>query len=406
MIGASDDVVHDEDGEARVLLVDDDTTNLRVLFETLRDQGYKLLTARNGADALKIIRKSRPELVLLDIVMPGMDGYEVCEEVKADPQIRDIPILLLSALNDTGSKVRGFEAGAVDYVSKPFQAGEVIARVNTHLTIHRLQRRLADANERMRRDLNTAARIQRGLLPQSTPEVPGVRFAWRYRPCDELAGDSLNVYRIDERHVGLYVLDVCGHGVSSALLSVAVTRSLTPRSDSTSLVMRSGAQGEMCARSPSEVVQRLNSMYRMESESLSYFTIVYGVIDLETACFRFASAGHPGPLVVPAGAPPRLLEATGIPVGIIESTEFGETEVALGPGDRLYLFSDGVFEERDAGGKQFGTRRLGAGAARRATVSLDASVEAVLDDIVAWGGRDRLTDDAAVLAVEWEGLRP
>lgn len=392
------------DDAARILLVDDDPTNLRVLFETLRGKGYKLLTAKSGADALKIIRGSRPELVLLDIMMPGMDGYEVCEQVRADPEIKDVPILLLSALDDSDSKVRGFEAGAVDYVSKPFHPGEVIARVKTHLTVHRLQRRLAEANQRMRRDLDAAAKIQRGLLPQILPAAPAVQFAWSYRPCDELAGDSLNVYRIDEHHIGLYVLDVCGHGVPSALLSVAVTRSLTPRSDSTSIVMEQGPDGRMRVSSAADVVRHLNAMYPMDSDSPLYFTIVYGVIDLRTGHFRFASAGHPGPLVFPKQGNPHRLEATGIPVGIIADTEFEETNVVLSPGDRFYLYSDGVYEERNLNGEQFGFERLEARMSMGAAVTLAQSVDRVLEDVVAWSGRDELTDDAAVLAVEWIGV--
>ncbi|NIN01602.1 MAG: response regulator, partial [candidate division Zixibacteria bacterium] len=114
--------------------VDDNTTNLQVLHEILGGRGYRLLIAKNGETALSIAHKAKPSLILLDIMMPGMDGYEVCRRLKADPETQDIPVIFLSALDDTKDKVKGLDLGAVDYVSKPFQAEEVIALVNTHLT--------------------------------------------------------------------------------------------------------------------------------------------------------------------------------------------------------------------------------------------------------------------------------
>jgi putative two-component system response regulator len=140
-------------GHETILMVDDNPTNLQVLSATLKDQGYRLLVARDGAAALAIVRKTAPDLVLLDIMMPGMDGFEVLRRLKADSERRDTPVIFLSALGQTEDKIRGLEAGAVDYITKPFQPGEVIARVRTHLTLQCLQREL-DARNRELEDLN------------------------------------------------------------------------------------------------------------------------------------------------------------------------------------------------------------------------------------------------------------
>ncbi len=134
----------------RILLVDDNATNLQVLHETLDGRGYKLLIAKNGESALAITHKAKPSLILLDIMMPGMDGFEVCRRLKADPETEEIPVIFLSALDDTKDKVKGLDLGAVDYVSKPFQAEEVIARVNTHLTISSLRKSLAGKNDELK----------------------------------------------------------------------------------------------------------------------------------------------------------------------------------------------------------------------------------------------------------------
>ena len=133
----------------QILLVDDNVTNLQVLHQTLDGRGYKLLIAKNGASALAIAEKAKPSLILLDIMMPEMDGYEVCRRLKGNPALSDIPIIYLSAMTDTADKVKGFALGAVDYITKPFQPEEVIARVNTHLTINSLKRMLAEKNQEL-----------------------------------------------------------------------------------------------------------------------------------------------------------------------------------------------------------------------------------------------------------------
>src|SRR5262245_23809013 len=159
--------VHD-----RILLVDDTPTNLQVLYQTLDGRGHELLIAQNGEEALELAREARPALILLDIMMPGIDGYETCRRLKSDPQTRDSAIIFMSALDDTSNKVRGLEVGAVDYITKPFQAAEVIARVNTHLELRQLHRQLAEANQtllaantKMKHDLEAAVQVQQALLP-------------------------------------------------------------------------------------------------------------------------------------------------------------------------------------------------------------------------------------------------
>jgi putative two-component system response regulator len=144
---------NDQKQSERILLVDDNPTNLQVLVGTLEGRGYNLLIAKNGESALTIVRKARPDLILLDIMMPGIDGFEVCRRLKADPATQEIPVIFLSALGETTDKVHGLDLGAADYITKPFQPEEVIARVNTQLTIYGLKKDLALRNEELR-DMN------------------------------------------------------------------------------------------------------------------------------------------------------------------------------------------------------------------------------------------------------------
>ena len=396
------------DEPERLLLVDDNPTNLQVLYQTLNGRGYKLLIAKNGEDALRIALKAQPNLILLDIMMPGVDGFEVCRRLKTDPETRDAAVIFLSALDEAKDKVKGLELGAVDFVSKPFNPEEVIARVETHLKIQRLERSLSRRNEeleaanrKMKADLEAAARVQRALLPSELPSAPGCEFAWNYRPCEELGGDGLNIFRIDDRHIGMYVLDVCGHGVPSALLAVTVSRRLLPSTDQSSLV-REPAEGGGGYRitPPAEVARRLNRLFPMDFEARLYFTLLYAVLDTQTRALRFVSAGIPGPVLLPEGRPAQEREAPGVPIGLLEDSQYEDAVIPLAPGDRIYFHSDGLVEEHDAQREEYGRERLKRVIEAYREAPLGESIEACIADVVAWRGDDRLKDDVSVIAME------
>ena len=226
------------DPTPHVLLVVDAEEDRRSLHDILAGEGYRLTDAK-GADALEVARDLEPCVTLVD----GAGAAEVLAKLKSDPGTRDLAVIVLSAAEDAAGLLGDPRRGAADHIAKPFLPAEVIARVRSQVTIRRLERDLERRNEQlertnrqMRSDLEAAAEVQRSLLPRVAPDVPGVGFAWHYRPCLALAGDSLGVLPLDDRHVALYVLDVSGHGVSSALLSVAVTRSLGLKSDPAALV--------------------------------------------------------------------------------------------------------------------------------------------------------------------------
>src|SRR3984957_6161400 len=198
---------------ASILVVDDTPANLQVLAGMLKDRGYKVRPVPSGNLALQAARHDPPDLILLDINMPDMNGYQVCEHLKVEDQLTGIPVIFISALTEQLDKVKAFAIGGVDYITKPFQMEELHARVETHLKIRRLQiqleeanGRLANSNDRMSRDLKAAARIQETFLPCNVPRIPGTDIAWKYSPCDELAGDGMNVIPLGGGKLGLYIL--------------------------------------------------------------------------------------------------------------------------------------------------------------------------------------------------------
>jgi sigma-B regulation protein RsbU (phosphoserine phosphatase) len=392
---------------ASILAVDDTPANLQVLAGMLKDRGYRVRPVPGGKLALLAARRDPPDLILLDINMPEMNGYEVCEHLKADNQLKGIPVIFISALTDQLDKVRAFAIGGVDYLTKPFQMEELHARVETHLKLRRLQTeleesnaRLAKANTRMSRDLRAAARIQETFLPRGVPRVPGADFAWVYRPCDELAGDGLNVIPVGEGKVALYILDVSGHGVASALLSVTLSRLLSPPSEPSSILLRGGeVGGRFDVTPPADVAARLNRLFPFDTATEQFATMVYGILDVATGEFRYVSAGHPGPVHLPSGAGPLILESSGSPIGLADDT-YEERSVRLGAGDRLYLYSVGVPEAMDPAGKPFGDTRLLETVGRMRSEPLREGVATLLAEVARWHGTAKPHDDISILGTE------
>lgn len=392
---------------AGILVVDDTPANLQVLAGMLKDRGYKVRPVPSGKLALLAARRDPPDLVLLDINMPEMNGYEVCEHLKADDKLKGIPVIFISALTEPLDKVKAFAIGGVDYITKPFQMEELHARVETHLKFRRLQieleetnARLAKANGRMSRDLRAAAKIQETFLPREVPRVPGTEFAWIYRPCDELGGDGLNIIPLGDGKVGLYILDVSGHGVASALLSVTLSRLLSRPSEPSSILIRDREVGDpFDITPPAEVAARLTRLFPFDLATGQFATMVYGILDASTREFRYVSAGHPGPVHLPSFADPVILESRGCLIGLADEA-YEERSVRLGAGDRLYLYSDGLPEAMDPAGEQFGVAQLLEAIGHGRSEPLQQSVALLLGLIARWNGSERPQDDISILAIE------
>lgn len=257
------------------------------------------------------------------------------------------------------------------------------------------------ANEKMKDDLDAAAQLQKSLLPQSVPEVRGARFAWYYKPCDELAGDILNVFQLDKTHVGIYVADVSGHGIAASLLSVAISRALTPTPSMSSLVVQPGDNpSRPHIVPPLEVVVELNRRFPMEDCGGKYFTIVYGIVDLETREFRYVSAGHPPVVYSASGAKPQVLTVDNFAIGWFPNAEFKESFHYLKPGDRFFLYSDGIPEASNPDSKEFGNQQLVQVLAENSVCPLDASIAQLVNKLETWCSSTGPKDDVSVVAVE------
>jgi len=390
-------------GAPRILIVDDHEVNRRILRAILSRGGYELLEAADGPAALAAVAQAPPDLVLLDVMMPGMDGYQVCERLRHDPVLSETPVIFLSALDDSDSKVRGFEAGAVDYVAKPFDNSEVLARVRTHLRLRQLNRELRAVNERLvekqaalDEDLEAAAGIQRSLLPRRAPDVTGLSFAWRFQPCDQTGGDVFDFLVLDREHLGLYIVDVSGHGVSAAMITVSVAQSLRPESG---ITLRRGEQGPEIA-APAEVLRQLDRDYPVERFG-RHFTIWYGVLNHRDGRLRYSCAGHPPALWFGKGRA-RGLDAGGTIIGLGGLLPFEEEDVQIQVGDRLYLYSDGILEHGPEGQAPFSESRLRDALFAARAASLEESCAAVLSALDQFAPGVKPLDDISLVAIERE----
>ncbi len=378
-----------------ILVVDDTPANLRLLSQMLSQEGYRVRAVTSGARALASVRVSRPDLILLDIKMPEMNGIQVCEQLKVNPRTRDIPIIFVSALDEIEDKVQAFAAGGVDYIAKPFQFAEVLARVETHLALRKLQeqlrdanRKLRDANRRLERELALAGRVQASFLPSELPLTPGWQIAAALKPARQTSGDFYDVISLPNGRLGLLVADVVDKGVGAALF-MALCRTLIRTYASTH-----PAQPEL-------VLQAVNHRVLSETETDQFVTAFYGILDPATGTLTYCNAGHPPPLVFslePTKAA-QYLTKTGMALGVIDTEEWEQATARLAPGDFLVLYSDGVTDAENEQGAAFSLERLQA----CLRVDLERSAQeiqsAVLGEIRDFMGQAIQFDDLTLMVV-------
>jgi len=377
-----------------ILIVDDTPANLRLLSQMLAEQGYRVRPVPDGALALTAVRAETPDLILLDIRMPEMSGYEVCERLKADARTADIPIIFISALDAVEDKVKAFTAGGVDYVTKPFRIEEVLARVQTHLALRKLQKRLQDANRRMTRELALAAKVQAGFMPRTLPELPGWDMSVVLKPAREMSGDFYDAYLLPDGRLGFVVADVVDKGVGAALF-MALSWSL----------LRTHAS-ELPGQ-PDLVFDAVNRYILHETGELQFVTVFCGILDPATGGLLYANAGHCPAYLFRAGDRHEVQElpVTGVALGLMEQASWALELVHLAPGDILLLYTDGITEAYSGQRQEYGNARLLASvracllAADPPGPSAQQVQDAVIADVQRFEGNAPQSDDIALVVL-------
>ena len=324
---------------ARLLVVDDKESNRELLQRRLEKDGYVVGSAVDGLDALRQLEAEAFDLVLLDIMMPGLDGYGVLTRMKADEQLRHVPVIMVSALDKLASVVRCIDAGAEDYLPKPFNPTLLRSRVAASLEKKHLrdqERRTYDAlvksQEALAAELGEAAAYVESLLPEPM-ESARASVDWIYVPSTSLGGDAFGYHWLDADRLAIYLLDVCGHGVGSALLATSAMN-----------VIRAHSLPNTDFGSPGSVLAGLNRAFPMEQQDNKYFTIWYGVFDARARTISHASGGHHAAVLVDADGVRTDLRCGGPLIGMIDDLDYRAEVHAVPQGARLHVFSDGVYE--------------------------------------------------------------
>jgi sigma-B regulation protein RsbU (phosphoserine phosphatase) len=385
---------------SRILVVDDEPDINMILCVTLRRAGYEVSSAFDGVEAMETIRRQAPDLVLLDVMMPRADGMETLRRIREHPPTAAVPVIMLTAQTTLGDKMKGFEHGADDYVAKPFEPAEILARAQALLkrTAHS---RIADplmgvlgdwfTAERMAqlgRDLEAARDIQQRLIPAVPPSVAGLEAGAVLRSSTVVGGDFFDVIPMGPR-LGVAVGDVSGKGIPAALLMVMVRTLL--REIARSLV------------EPSEVLTRLNSSLCRDMPPSMFVTLILAVLDpAQPGRVQVASAGHPDPVLIRAGRRPEVAALSGeggTVLGVFEDSVFDQTTLTLAaPGDTLVLLTDGILEAQDEGGRRPGVEGVLTVLDGARDGSAQSLAQAVCADVLRRGGA-RIQDDMTIFVL-------
>ena len=395
-----------------ILIAEDEAITRKSLTRQLEAWGHSVTATEDGEKAWAAFNAGGFDMVVTDWEMPVVSGVELVQRIRKSVTATYVYVILLTGRSDKSDIVRGIEAGADDFVSKPFDREELRVRLLAGERIVKLERALTaqnaalrDANERVRFGLLAAARVQRAMLPGRNISTAQIRTAWSYVSTDELAGDAVGLHMIDDRHLVFYVLDVSGHGVPAALLSVSAMHAMEPSAGAASLLLdatRSGGMGPV--QRPARVATELNRRFRAGDIDGRFMTMFLCVLDTHTGELTYTSAGHPPMLILRGKEIVLAPDAGSLPIAIIDEAEYHDASIRLQPGDRVYLFSDGILEQTDAADAvQFGEGRLIETLAALDGMSIEQSVESVVEALENWAGSKCFTDDVSLVATEWLG---
>jgi sigma-B regulation protein RsbU (phosphoserine phosphatase) len=371
-----------------IVVIDDEPALSEPLCRQLRRDGYSCVEFTDGAEALRHIESHPCMMILLDVVMPGLGGREVLERIKSTESLSDIPVIMTAQRHELDHIAGSIHEGAEDFLAKPYNTTIVRARVASSIQRRQLRdleqktfQALVKSRNQLAGELSEAAEYVTSLLPAKLTSP--VATDWCYIPSSQLGGDSFSYHWIDRDHLALYLLDVCGHGVGAALLSVSVLNFL-----------RSGALAEREARDPAGVLARLNATFPMEGHNDMFFSIWYGVYNARSRELSYSSGGHPPALLLDPEGAMECLSTGGTVIGAFSSSRYTGDKKSVKPGSLLYLFSDGAYEIGGSGSPVMGHEDF---ASLIAAMHGERRLERLIAIIRERHGRDDFDDDLSVL---------
>ncbi len=399
----------------RILIVDDDDDIRVLLSRILQKWGHDVISASDGVEAWEILQKDHVNFVISDWMMPKMDGLELCERIRDANLSRYIYVILLTGKDEKNDLIKGLGAGADDFVVKPFNKGELNVRIRAGERILKLEQDLEEHNESLReaneklkkaygvisKDLDSAAKMQKSLLPDAALNLSGIKFDWIFCPSMFIAGDILNFFNLDSHHICFYLLDVAGHGIPAAMLSVTLSKILSPSPQMGRPLKHFIPETQHYEITPPAIaLEELNRRFQNEKDAMQYFTMVYGIIDTRNGKVRITQAGHPSPIFLSRNTKGTLVGTGGFPVGMLPDVDYKEQTVDLSPGDRLFVYSDGVTECTNSKMEQFSEEQLIRLLEEWKYLPLREVLSRLEQRLNLWKDNGEFKDDVSLLAIE------
>lgn len=373
--------------QSRILVVEDHPVS-RKLLEAMLKTRYRVISAAGGRQALSLAQETRPDLVLLDIEMPEMDGFQTLESLRGGLIDVAVPVIFLTAREDAASREQGLEAGAVDYITKPYDRQELLIKVKNHLALYEARKEIEAKNRIMAREMEMASQLQKSLLPREFPRDERIDFDVVYRPVSQAGGDFYDLVLFPDGSFAFVQVDVSGHGVASAMIGAMFK-----------MVFHSLARD---IRSPAKVLASLNeSMFDVLPDS-DFLTVFYGIVDPSRRELVFCNAGHTKPFLCRFSSQEiEELDQGGPLIGAFPGMVYDEGRVALGPGDKILVFTDGVTETRTAGPDQefYGEERLRELLLRHAGLRASEIIRRIMDDLEDFSRGAFLEDDVTMMVI-------
>jgi len=371
-----------------ILCIDDSKLNRVFISKILTDLNIDISEAENGIKGLEMLNSKNFDLILLDIVMPEMDGFGFLKEFQKRESKEFIPVILMTGLDDLNSKIKGLSIGADDYLLKPLNEEELIARVFSLLRLKRANSELYQKNQLIKRELEAAKKIQQFIIPDNFEFIDYPKISGIYRPIEDIGGDFFDCYKLDENRSAFLIADVTGHGIPAALTM-------------TMSKMLFSIYAEKYT-STSDLMKEINKQLRGTLLDMQYITAFYLIYDKSLKTLTYSNAGHTRPLYFRSSKNQvAALDSFGWFIGISDDTEYEEKKITVTEGDRLFLYTDGITEAKNKDGEDFGEMRLARFIKNSNNIEGKDFCESLLNTVNEYIDGTEINDDIAFLNIEF-----
>lgn len=419
-VSPADGPVLGVDTVSTILVVDDSRAQRMIVSSTLKRQGFTVVEAGSGEEAIDKILSEDIDLILSDWMMPGMDGLELCQAFRAMERDKYGYFILLTSKSEKGAVAQGLDVGADDFLNKPVNAEELRARINAGGRIMSMERELQEKNrlvsatlneiqtiyDSIDRDLIEARNMQQSLVRERFHDYGASEISLLLQPCGHVGGDLVGMFQPDDKTVAIYSIDVSGHGIASALLTARLASYLSDGSPEQNITMARGVGGKQRLRDPEEVAFLLNTMMLEDMPTEHYFTMILGYLDLSTGILQLTQCGHPNPALLRADGVVEYLGEGGLPIGLIRGSKYERFEVKLSPGDRLMFYSDGFTEAENEHGDMLDEDGFKDVIANTASLQRQAFLDGLVWELDKFCGGKEFGDDLSMALIEYKGSTP